>query len=132
MRRKSGMLMLLLILSGFAASVLLFSTGFSYAQTVNVSFRAGAFSNSKSLDACSRDAMAALSDSGFSQNLHFSKGQPPSIAVGGIGPNGTAIIICAQNHDVVLTLSSANTPSSETETHMMALATKLNEIMNSK
>jgi threonine dehydrogenase-like Zn-dependent dehydrogenase len=73
--------------------------------------------------------MAALSDSGFTQNLQFLKGQPPSIAVSGAGPNGLATIVCAQNHDVVLTLSSVVKSGSEIEANMTALATKLNQIM---
>ena len=132
MRRKSGMLMLLLILSGFAASVVLFSTEFSYADTVNVSFRTAAFSNSKSLDACSADAMAALSGSGFSQNLRFLEDQLPSIAVTGSSSNTEgATIVCAQNHDVFLLLVSTR-PFAENEANITALAKKLNEIMNSK
>jgi hypothetical protein len=86
-----------------------------------MSFRALVFPESKSITACSQEAMAALSESGFTQGLQFLKGQPPSIAISGGGPEGLAMIICAQKHDLIFTLSASGKSGTEIEASIMSL-----------
>jgi hypothetical protein len=97
--------------------VLVFDAG-ALARNANPNQKPGtsmtfrSFTTPKSPTGYSRDSMIALADVGFNQGLQFLNGQPPSIAVTGQRQqdNAAALIVCAQNKDVVFFLFTQGTP----------------------
>jgi hypothetical protein len=92
------------------------------ASAQQMSFRTGTWTGSAIV--CARNAMAALSDAGFNQNLKFLDGQPPAQVATGARPDGfLAMVICAPKGDTVIIVSGP-----DTEPAITSLAQKLNEI----
>ena len=92
-----------LLLGIFSSTIVLVIEVAQSAEQLGGSFRSGTFGYS--VAECSRDAMAALSQAGFTANLSVHDGQKPALAVAGnIGDGGqlsTGMIICGQNKDYV-------------------------------
>jgi hypothetical protein len=103
------------------------------AEQLGGSFRSGTFTYS--VAECSRDAMAALSQAGFTANLSVLDGQKPAMGVAGnINDNGqisTAMMICGQNKDFTAVVFSTE-GSNRAGGYVMSIVEKFGRIGNRK
>jgi hypothetical protein len=103
------------------------------AEQLGGSFRSGTFGYT--VAECSRDAMAALGQAGFTANLFVLDGQKPALAVAGnISDSAhlsTGMIICGQNKDYVAVVYSTE-GGTNADNYVMSIVEKFTRLGNLK